>query len=264
MADKPSTNQIERRTVPGDIRAVKKSATDPTTLSGYAALFGRETVIDGWFPFREVIRAGAFAETIKADDVRCLFNHSADHVLGRTTNGTLRLFEDAIGLHYEVDLNPDDSDALSVGAKVARLDVSQSSFAFQVEEDTWDESEVKLGKLPLRTIIRVSPLFDVSPVTYPAYADSTVSARAEARAKALTPARSEARATSTMTPDHMETIQECIADLASVLAESKMMKMPADMPSSTEDEPTEPMTNSFTADPDTRAREMELRRRERR
>lgn len=181
-----ATNTIERRTVSGDVRA-KKADDGPTILSGYAALFNRETVIDGWYPFREVILPGAFGETIKSDDVRGLFNHSPDHVLGRTTNGTVRLSEDTLGLQYEIDLNAADPDAVSVGAKVARGDVSQSSFAFQVAEEQWDESEVKAGKLPLRKIIRVAPLYDVSPVTYPAYADTTVSARAEARAKELAP-----------------------------------------------------------------------------
>src|SRR5512138_3299159 len=139
MSDSPLPSTLERRTVPGDVRA-KKSAGGPTTLSGYAALFNHEAVIGGFFPFREVIRPGAFRDTIQTDDVRGLFNHSADHVLGRTSNGTVRLSEDALGLHYEIDLNADDPDAVSIGAKVARGDVSQSSFAFQVEKDDWDES----------------------------------------------------------------------------------------------------------------------------
>ena len=80
MADKPSANQIERRTVAGDVRA-KKSDAGPIVLSGYAALFNRETVIDGWSPFREVIQAGCFAETITTDDVRGLFNHDSNIVL---------------------------------------------------------------------------------------------------------------------------------------------------------------------------------------
>lgn len=184
MNEKPVDNAIERRVVAGEVRA-KKAESGPTVLAGYAALFNRETVIEGWYPFREVILPGAFTETIKSDDVRGLFNHSPDHVLGRTANGTVRLAEDSLGLGYEIDLNADDPDAVSVGAKVARGDVSQSSFAFQVAEEEWDESEVKAGKLPLRKIKRVSPLFDVSAVTYPAYAETTVSARAEARAKAL-------------------------------------------------------------------------------
>ena len=225
MADKPQTHQIERRVVTGDVRA-KKADTGPTVLAGYAAVFGRETVIDGWFPFREVIQAGAFEETIKADDVRGLFNHDPNRVLGRTANGTVRLVEDAIGLSYEIDLNAADSEAMSVAAKVERGDVSQSSFAFQVAEDAWDESEVKAGKLPLRTIIRVSPLYDVSPVTYPAYGQTTVSARAEARAK----------------------------ELAAPLE-------PEPGPAAPMPAPVQPET--FVADPDSRARELELRRRER-
>jgi HK97 family phage prohead protease len=226
MDKQPPTNQIERRVVAGEIRA-KKTEGGPTVLSGYAAVFNRETVIDGWFPFREVILPGCFAEAIKTDDVRFLFNHNADVVLGRTTNGTLRLSEDSIGLHYENDLNPNDPDAVSVGAKVERGDVSQSSFAFRVDEDEWDESEVKAGKLPLRKIVRVAPLFDASCVTYPAYEATTVSARAEQRAKELT------------APP-----PPTVVDAPVVV-------------------PVVEASRTFWADPDSRIREWELRKRER-
>jgi HK97 family phage prohead protease len=169
-----SESAIERRTVAGEVRA---DATDagPTTLSGYAAVFDVETVIEGWASFREVIRKGAFADAIKRDDVRGLFNHDPNYVLGRTANGTMRLREDDHGLHYEIDLNPNDPEAVSVGAKVARGDVSQSSFAFQVDAEEW---EYPKGQLPLRSITRVAPLYDASVVTYPAYATTSVSARA--------------------------------------------------------------------------------------
>jgi hypothetical protein len=170
---------VERRTVTGEVRATATEA-GPTMLSGYAAVFNEETVIEGWAPFREMVKPGAFAQAIARDDVRGLFNHDPNYVLGRTSNGTMRLREDERGLHYEIDLNPNDPEAVSVGAKVARGDVSQSSFAFQVEEDAW---EYPKGALPLRTIVRVAPLYDASVVTYPAYATTSVSARAIERAK---------------------------------------------------------------------------------
>lgn len=253
MANKPQTNQVERRIVTGDVRA-KKADAGPTVLSGYAALFNRETVIEGWFPFREVIQAGAFAETIKTDDVRGLFNHDSNYVLGRTSNGTVRLTEDTIGLQYEIDLNAADPDAMSVGAKVERGDVSQSSFAFQVAEDKWDESEVKLGKLPLRTIIRVAPLYDVSAVTFPAYGDTTVSARAEARAKELTapeptaePADSGKQVTVAVELDREALTRIVARALPSVLKVKSVIG------------PAAPVT--FAADPDSRVRELEIKRR---
>jgi HK97 family phage prohead protease len=131
-------------------------------------MFNAETVIGGgMWGFREVILPGAFDEAIESDDVRALFNHNPDILLGRTASKTLRLKADAKGLHYDVDL-PDTAAARDVRTLVKRGDVSGSSFAFRVQQDEdeqWDYSDVKAGKLPLRKILRAS-LYDVSPVTY--------------------------------------------------------------------------------------------------
>jgi len=185
-AERKTDNVIERRIVTGEVRA-KKAEGGPSVLAGYGAVFNRETVIDGWFPFREVILPGAFAEALKDDGILGLWNHDPNYVLGRTGNGTTRLEEDATGLAYEIDVNQADSQAVSVAAKVERGDVHTSSFAFRIDDDgdEWDESEVKDGKLPLRKIKKVARLYDVSPVAMAAYPQTSVSARAEARAKAL-------------------------------------------------------------------------------
>ena len=171
-----------------------REAEDGASIQGYAAVFNKETVIGGMFGFREVIAPGAFDDAIKTDDVRALFNHDANLLLGRTTNETLRLSADKRGLRYEVDLNPDDPDAVRVRAKIKRGDVTGSSFAFRVPEDgdEWNYDETKKGKLPLRTIRKVE-LYDVSPVTYPAYPQTSVSARSKAQAAADT-AKAEAEA----------------------------------------------------------------------
>jgi hypothetical protein len=154
------------------------------TITGYAALYHVETVIAGYF--REQIAPGAFAAALDGeDDVRALFNHDSNLVLGRTKSGTLALSETTKGLRYAIVLNEDDPEALSVRAKIKRGDVSGSSFGFVVLEDDWDESEVKRGKLPLRTIRSVE-LFDVSPVTFPAYPQTSVSARSRGEAADLT------------------------------------------------------------------------------
>lgn len=143
-------------------------------LQGYAAVFNRETVIGSFF--REVIRPGAFEQALKdAPDVRALFNHNENYVLGRTTAGTLQLEEDTQGLRYTVDL-PDTAVARDLLVSVQRGDVTQSSFAFSVEGEEWDDSETKGGKLPLRVLTRLF-LYDVSPVTFPAYEDTTVNVR---------------------------------------------------------------------------------------
>lgn len=166
----------EQRTIS---RGVEVRADDgaPKTLIGYAAIFGAETEIAGLF--REVIKPGAFTAAVGRDDCRCLFNHDPNFVIGRTTSGTLTLSEDETGLRYTVT-PPNTTWANDLMVSVARGDISQSSFAFRVTEEKWIDSG-KRDVLPLREILSVD-LFDVSPVAYPAYESTTVSARAQAAA----------------------------------------------------------------------------------
>lgn len=163
----------ERRLQTGlEVRAGLEDAAPPM-LRGYAAVFGEETVIGDMF--REVLEPGAFDDAL-GDDVRALVNHDPSLVLGRTRAGTLRLSVDARGLAYEVDL-PRTSYADDLRESVSRGDVSQSSFGFRVVDDTWERA-TRAGELPLRRVRKVE-LFDVSPVTYPAYASTSVSTRAQ-------------------------------------------------------------------------------------
>jgi HK97 family phage prohead protease len=147
----------------------------PTTISGYAAVFNSVTKIGG--QFFEVIAPGAFADTLKNEDVRALFNHREDHVLGRLSARTLRLTEDAHGLRYDIVVNQDDPMAISVAAKIKRGDVSGSSFSFVIdrpEDERWERA--KGASLPLRTMLRLR-LIDIGPVAFPAYAATTAGTR---------------------------------------------------------------------------------------
>jgi hypothetical protein len=141
------------------------------TLVGHAAVFDTETTIAGLF--RETIAPGAFKKTIQESDVRALFNHDPNLVLGRNKAGTLRLYEDGDGLGYEVDL-PDTQAARDVYALIERGDVTQSSFAFKVVKEQRSDPE-EGQELPL-FVVREARLYDVSPVTYPAYDTTDVQA----------------------------------------------------------------------------------------
>jgi uncharacterized protein len=172
---------IERRVASSRITLRAASADGPSVIEGLGAVYNSETVIGGWF--RERIAPGAFASAIgSTSDVRSLLNHDPNRVLGRTAAGTMRLIDSDEGLRYEVDINPNDAEACSTAAKIARGDISGSSFGFTVamDGDDWDDSEA--DKLPLRTIRAIRELFDVGPVTYPAYAEATSEARDHARA----------------------------------------------------------------------------------
>jgi hypothetical protein len=140
---------------------------DKPTVVGYGAVFNSQSNDLGGF--REFIAPGAFDGRLE-DDVRFLVNHDANLILARTTNGTLRLSVDEKGLRYEADL-PNTSTARDLMELLKNGTISQSSFAFTVEEDSW---EVKDG-INIRTIDKVSQLYDVSSVTYPAYNDASSS-----------------------------------------------------------------------------------------
>jgi HK97 family phage prohead protease len=156
----------------GKLEVRAKADGKPTTIRGYAAKF--DSLSEPMFGFREQIAAGAFADVLE-DDVRALFNHDPNHILGRSTAGTLRISQDDTGLFYEVDL-PDTQSARDLMTSIERGDVSQSSFAFRIAPngDTWDENE---DGIIIRTITKFGRLYDVSPVTYPAYPDATVGMR---------------------------------------------------------------------------------------
>lgn len=148
-------------------------------LEGHAAVFNDIAVIAGLF--RERFAPGAFAASLDAnDDVVALFNHNPEIVLGRRASGTLRLKEDERGLLSSIDL-PDTQSARDLHELVRRGDIYQMSIGFFVGADTWEA--VGRDELPLRTILSAQ-LVDVSPVTFPAYAGTDVSARATERARA--------------------------------------------------------------------------------
>lgn len=149
-----------------------RSDQDKRKIVGYGARFNELSEV--LFFFREKIASGAFAEALKYSDVRALINHDPNYVLGRTKAGTLNLTEDEVGLRYEID-PPNTSFANDLLESITRGDISQSSFAFSVGEgnDEWDES----GDIPIRTIHKFDALYDVSPVTYPAYDSTSVGAR---------------------------------------------------------------------------------------
>jgi HK97 family phage prohead protease len=172
---------IERRTFTNlQVGAVQDAPTKggPSEIRGYAAVFNEEFVLyeDDVYRVVETIRPGAFTPVL-GDDVRCLFNHDADHVLGRTGNSTLRLTQDAKGLRFVNTLDTKTSMGQNVYRFVTRGDVTGCSFAFIVAENEWSEATQADGRTRVqRTITQIAKLLDVGPVTYPAYEQTSVSA----------------------------------------------------------------------------------------
>lgn len=159
------TTEFEARNVGNEFR-----------IAGHAAVFERHSQDLGGFVER--VAPGAFAKTIREADVRALFNHDPNMILGRSRGGmgTLRLAEDRQGLSYEVSLDRRQSYANDLAIAIERGDVTQSSFGFRTISDSWSRTD---SGYPLRTLTEVSlNNGDVSPVTYPAYLDADVAARA--------------------------------------------------------------------------------------
>ena len=168
--NKPLTRKVENiweKTITMEKRyfnietRTEKREDGSTTITGHAAVFNKLSSDLGGF--REIIAPNAF-ESVLSDDVRALINHDPNLLLARTTSGTLNLEQTNEGLQYSFDV-PDTTYGRDLIISMERSDISQSSFAFTIEEDSWETTED--GEI--RTINKVKQLYDVSPVTYPAY-----------------------------------------------------------------------------------------------
>lgn len=160
---------IEKRNIATELR-IEAGDDGVKKIVGYAAVFDKWSV--DLMGFREKISPGAFAKTIKKADIRALFNHDPNIVLGRTKAKTLKLKEDDTGLFEEI-IPPDTQQARDLMVSIERGDVDDQSFAFRTIEDEW---VYKKDGSAERTLIEVE-LRDISPVTYPAYPDTTVALR---------------------------------------------------------------------------------------
>jgi HK97 family phage prohead protease len=173
-------NHIERRFTPSavDARAARFLGKQHQ-IGGHAAKFNvrSENFLAGTgLEFYEIIEPGFF-DNVLGNDVRALFNHDSNLILGRTASRTCRIAQDTTGLAYEVDLDEGQSYARDLLISIERGDVSQSSFAFTVKRG--GKRYVEQGDVILCYLIKgaCERLYDVSPVTLPAYPDATVSLR---------------------------------------------------------------------------------------
>lgn len=139
-------------------------------IEGYFAVFNSNYVISE--TMSESVAPGAFTNTL-GNDVRALIDHETMYVLGRTSAGTLELREDEKGLWGSILINPNDQDAMNLYSRVQRGDVNQCSFGFNIlseETDFRDDGSV-------HWTIKEVELFEISIVTFPAYAETSVEAR---------------------------------------------------------------------------------------
>lgn len=139
-------------------------------IEGYFAIFNSN--YEMFADASESIAPGAFTNALN-DDIRALINHDSTLVLGRNTAGTLQLREDNKGLWGSILINPNDSDAINLYARVQRGDVSQCSFGFEILEE---ETEFR-DDGSVHWTIKAVKLYEVSVCTFPAYEATSVDAR---------------------------------------------------------------------------------------
>jgi len=164
--------ETERRAYAAELR----TEGDAGKIVGYAAVFNSKSEDLG---FREIVMPGAFDRSMReAHDVRALVNHDSNLILGRTKSGTLKLSVDERGLKAEID-PPDTQSARDALASIKRGDMDGMSFAFRTLTDDWRMEDGELVRE-----LRDLELVDVSVVAFPAYAATSVSARALEHAKA--------------------------------------------------------------------------------
>jgi hypothetical protein len=166
----------ERRFFAPGLQIVKAEAhaadaADTRTVRGYAAVFNSDSEVffDSWV---ERIAPGAFDQVLD-DNVVALFNHDPNLVLARNKK-TLRIGVDATGLWYEFSA-PNTTAGNDLLTNIGLGNIEASSFAFIAKEVKWTNGDK--GQLDVRTIMKVERLYDVSPVTYPAYPDTSVGQR---------------------------------------------------------------------------------------
>lgn len=173
-------SEFEKRMLPAqqcELRAVQQEGEEgqnlPPRIAGYGAVFNQRSDLLGGL-FVEIIAPGSFDEVLN-QDVRGLFNHDPNYLLGRTVSGTLRLSVDQRGLAYEIDTPNTQTIRDLVVEPLKRGDMSGSSFAMRVAPggDTWHEEDGVI----VRTIYKIAELRDVGPVSFPAYPDSSAAQR---------------------------------------------------------------------------------------
>lgn len=171
MENKERTEQMQFRSIPADLHIREaQSADENPHIQGYFAVFG--DIYDMGYGLTESIAPGAFDETLSGD-IRALINHDTTLVLGRTSAHTLDLRADEHGLWGDIDVNPNDTDAMNLHARVLRGDVSQCSIGFEILDESTEFHEDG----SIHWTINKIKLYEVSPCTFPAYESTSISAR---------------------------------------------------------------------------------------
>jgi HK97 family phage prohead protease len=162
----------EIRTISTTDLEIRSTEEGEKTISGYAARF--ESLSEDLGGFREKIRKGTFANSLKSSIITALWNHNSDIILG-SSDDNLEIWEDDVGLRFDLKLGNTHYDQYA-HEKIEKRHVKGVSFGFSVPAggDEWDYE----GDIPIRTLVNTN-LFEISPTPFPAYTQTSVSVRSK-------------------------------------------------------------------------------------
>lgn len=163
----PTTNREQRNFKLGEIRMIEEGGKKH--IRGYAIVFDSPSGDLGGF--KETVNRSALTKTTKESDVRMLWNHDSSKPLASTKNGTLSLTIDERGLAVDA-VGSDTSWGKDAVTAISEGLVDQMSFGFRTIKDRWFEENGETR----RELLEIE-LFDVSPVTFPAYEQTSVGVR---------------------------------------------------------------------------------------
>jgi len=184
-------NKQEYREFEMDMLEVRAAEGEdaPKKIIGHGAVYNK--LSDDLGGFRELFEPGSFADSIKVDDIRSLRDHTPTYILGRRKAGTLELQEDERGVYYEVAM-PETSYADDLIVSIERGDVTGCSIIFQVDGEKgerWFMEGKEVEKLEafiamwdgkrhkIERHINKARMYDIGPVTFPAYPQTDIKAR---------------------------------------------------------------------------------------
>lgn len=176
MEKKKVDREVRNLVYPIEVRA-EETEESKKIIVGYAAKYNSPTTIRDWWgdEFLEEIAEGAFDTSLKEDNIRALYNHNSDHILGSTKSKTLALTSDNLGLRFELEL-PNTQIGNDLYESVKRGDIDGNSFGFRVRADKWSKVE-KDGKEMMKRTLTDVKLIEISPTPFPAYEDTEVDCR---------------------------------------------------------------------------------------
>ncbi len=159
----------------GDAVQTRRAENGNLIVEGYAAKFNRDSKPMMGGKLIERIAPGAFSDSLQRGDVAMVWNHNPDIVLARQSNGLLQLREDNTGLAFTAELGVDSQAERDAAVAIEKRNVYQMSFGFFAPA-AGDMTIEKRDGVIVRTLNKID-LFEISPVAFPAYADTEIYAR---------------------------------------------------------------------------------------